>query len=62
MRSSYGIAWALAMSSGALAARGRARAERRVRDVVERSLRRHVWGDPRVRDTLDRGLEAIARG
>ena len=48
-------------ASGTLEARRRARAERRVRDVVERSLRRRAWSDPGARDVLVRGLEGVAR-
>jgi LAO/AO transport system kinase len=49
-------------ASGTLERRRRARAERRVRDVVERALRRRAWTDPSVQATLARGLDGIARG
>jgi LAO/AO transport system kinase len=48
-------------ASGELAARRRARAERRVREVVEREMRRRAWSDPEVRRRLEAGLDAIAR-
>ena len=48
-------------SSGGLDVRRRARAERRVRDVVERALRRRAWRDARVQERLARGLDGIAR-
>jgi LAO/AO transport system kinase len=48
-------------SSGGLDARRRARAERRVRDVVERALRRRAWRDAGVQERLARGLDGIAR-
>jgi LAO/AO transport system kinase len=49
-------------ASGALERRRHARAERRVRDVVERALRRRAWTDPSVQATLARGLDGVARG
>jgi LAO/AO transport system kinase len=48
-------------ASGALAARRHARAERRVRDVVERTIRGRCWSDPGVRAALARGLDGVAR-
>ena len=47
--------------TGALERRRRARAERRVKDVVERALRRRVWSDPALRARLARGLEGVSR-
>jgi LAO/AO transport system kinase len=49
-------------ASGTLERRRRARAERRVRDVVERELRRRAWTDASVQATLARGLDGVARG
>ena len=49
-------------ASGTLALRRRARAERRVRDGVERALRRRTWTDVSVQATLARGLDGVARG
>jgi LAO/AO transport system kinase len=48
--------------SGELEHRRLARAEERVRDVVERDLRRRVWADSRSGSALRAGLEAIVRG
>ena len=48
--------------SGELATRRRGRAERRVRDVAERALLRLTWEDPRVRERLARGADAVADG
>jgi LAO/AO transport system kinase len=48
--------------SGELATRRRARAERRVREVVARELGRRTWSDPEVLAVLSAGLEGIARG
>jgi LAO/AO transport system kinase len=48
--------------SGELEHRRLARAEERVRDVVERDLRRRVWADSRSGSALTAGLEAIVRG
>jgi LAO/AO transport system kinase len=49
-------------SSGELDLRRRARAERRVREVVERELRRRTWSDPDVQERLAAGLAGIGRG
>jgi LAO/AO transport system kinase len=49
-------------SSGALAERRRARAERRVRDIAERALRRLTWSDPEAARRLAAGVEAVASG
>ena len=49
-------------TSGQLAQRRRARAERRVRDVVERELRRVAWRSEEVQGIVENGLEAIAGG
>lgn len=49
-------------ASGELEQRRRARTERRVRDVVERELRRVAWRDPEARRILEGGLEGILRG
>jgi LAO/AO transport system kinase len=48
--------------SGELERRRLARAEERVRDVVERDLRRRVWADPQSEARLTAGLEAIVHG
>ena len=48
--------------SGELGTRRQARAERRVRDVVERKLSRLTWRDPAVLRRLERGLDAVAHG
>ena len=48
--------------TGELAARRRGRAERRVRDVAERALRRLTWDDDRVRQRLAIGVDAAANG
>ena len=48
--------------SGELGVRRRARAERRVRDVVDRELRRRVWGTPGARERLEEGLDRVSRG
>lgn len=48
--------------SGQLAERRRARAEIRVRDVVDRELRRRSWGAPVARELLAEGVEEISRG
>jgi len=48
--------------SGELEARRRARAARRVRDVVERELRRLAWDSGPVRDRLETGLDRVGRG
>ncbi len=47
---------------GALEERRRERAARRIRDVVDRGLRRVAWRSERVRALLDEGVERIARG
>ncbi|MGD2067221.1 MAG: methylmalonyl Co-A mutase-associated GTPase MeaB [Gemmatimonadota bacterium] len=49
------------LESGELQKRRRARAERRVRDVVERALVRRAWSDPGSVERLRSGVEAIAR-
>jgi LAO/AO transport system kinase len=49
-------------TSGALQMRRRERARARVRDVVERGLRRAAWSSPSVDASLDRGLDRIAAG
>jgi LAO/AO transport system kinase len=49
-------------SSGRLESRRRARAERRVRDVVQRELERSVWSGADVARVLAEGLEAVGRG
>ena len=48
--------------SGELARRRRARAESRVREVVERELRRVAWKDGTARRALLEGLERISAG
>jgi LAO/AO transport system kinase len=48
--------------SGELAARRRDRARGRVRDVVEREMRRSAWGSEAVQSRLDDGVERISRG
>jgi LAO/AO transport system kinase len=48
--------------SGELAARRRDRARGRVRDVVEREMRRVAWGSEAVATGLDQGVERIALG
>jgi LAO/AO transport system kinase len=48
--------------SGQLEARRRARAAGRVRDVVERELRRVAWASDEVKVLLDTGVDEIARG
>ncbi len=49
-------------SSGELEKRRRERAAIRVRDVVERELKRFTWGDSRVRGILGTGLDEIVLG
>ena len=49
-------------SSGQLEARRRARAERRVREVVERELKRRAWSDPEALGRMEAGLAGIGRG
>jgi LAO/AO transport system kinase len=49
-------------SSGELERRRRARAAGRVRDVVERELRRLAWESPTIRSVLEGGLDGIAAG
>jgi LAO/AO transport system kinase len=49
-------------SSGVLEARRKARAAGRVRDVVERELRRVTWADPEILRILREGLEEILVG
>ncbi len=48
--------------SGQLEKRRRARARIRVRDVVERELRRVAWRSKEAQDRLDEGVERIAHG
>ena len=48
--------------SGQLQARRRERAAVRIRDVVDRELRRVAWRSPSVRELLDAGVDSIARG
>jgi LAO/AO transport system kinase len=48
--------------SGELAARRRDRARSRVRDVVERELRRTTWGSEAVQRGLEEGIADIERG
>lgn len=47
-------------ASGELLERRRARAARRVREVVDRGLRRATWSSERVADLVDAGARAIA--
>ncbi|HEX9887071.1 MAG TPA: methylmalonyl Co-A mutase-associated GTPase MeaB [Longimicrobiales bacterium] len=49
-------------ASGALADRRRDRARRRIRDVVDRELRRVVWSSPETASRLDSGLDRIQAG
>jgi LAO/AO transport system kinase len=49
-------------SSGALEIRRRARARARVRDVVERGLRRAAWSSESVEGCLEDGLDRIVAG
>jgi len=49
-------------SSGELAARRRDRARGRVRDVVEREMKRAAWSSEEVLRGLDAGVERIANG
>jgi LAO/AO transport system kinase len=49
-------------TSGQLSARRRARARIRIRDVVERELRRVAWRSEDVLERLEAGVDAIARG
>jgi LAO/AO transport system kinase len=48
--------------SGELRVRREARAAGRVRDVVDRSLKRVAWDHPRVREVLERGVAEIVAG
>ncbi len=48
--------------SGALADRRRARARRRIHEVVDRALRRAAWTSDAVTDLLEDGLDRIQRG
>jgi len=50
------------VESGELAERRRARANRRIRDVVERDLRKAAWSSSDTVEALERGLDAIAEG
>ncbi len=49
-------------ASGRLADRRRARAERRIRDVAERKLRRRLWTDADALAALADGVDAVASG
>ena len=49
-------------TSGALAVRRRERARRRVRDVVDRELRRAAWSSPATASRVDAGLDRIEAG
>jgi LAO/AO transport system kinase len=49
-------------SSGQLEARRRKRAERRVREVVERELKRRSWSRADAQQRLADGLDAVGRG
>jgi LAO/AO transport system kinase len=49
-------------SSGELARRRRGRARRRIRDVVDRELRRVAWSSPGTTTRLDAGLDRIEAG
>jgi LAO/AO transport system kinase len=49
-------------ASGALADRRRARARRRVRNVVDRDLRRVAWSSPQTAALLDAGLDRMQAG
>jgi LAO/AO transport system kinase len=49
-------------ASGELARRRRDRASGRVRDVVERELRRTTWSSPETTATLGAGVERIEAG
>jgi LAO/AO transport system kinase len=48
--------------SGELGVRRRARAERRVREVVEREVKRLIWSTPGAADRLVAGLDRVAAG
>ncbi len=50
------------VASGGLAERRRARARRRVHEVVDRELRRVAWRSVTVNDLLERGLDEIQHG
>ncbi|MEM7415992.1 MAG: methylmalonyl Co-A mutase-associated GTPase MeaB [Gemmatimonadota bacterium] len=50
------------VESGQLEARRRQRAEIRIRDVVDRELRRSAWNAPRTETLLEEGVERIAAG
>jgi LAO/AO transport system kinase len=49
-------------TSGALAVRRRARARSRIRDVVDREVRRVAWTSAAVHDRVEAGLDRIAAG
>ena len=49
-------------ASGELAVRRRARAGRRIRDVVDRELRRAAWSAPGTTTRVDAGLDRIEAG
>lgn len=48
--------------SGCLEERRRERASIRIRDVVDREMRRIAWKSDRVQELLDSGVEGIAQG
>ena len=48
--------------SGELERRRTERARSRIRDVVERELRRRVWSDARSLEIVEEGLERVTRG
>jgi LAO/AO transport system kinase len=50
------------VESGELDTRRRARAESRVRDVVDRELRRRAWAEPQSGELLAAGLDRVSRG
>lgn len=49
-------------STGTLEERRKARAAERVKDVVERELKRFAWSSPRVAEILDEGVDRILDG
>jgi LAO/AO transport system kinase len=50
------------LESGELEARRRARTETRIRDVVERELRRRAWADAQARERLAAGPDRVVGG
>ena len=48
--------------SGELEIRRKARARRRIVDVLERQLLRRVWADPRTQNAVDGAVDAVATG